>query len=626
MLTSVFHAPLLDVALQRLLNPLVASAMFIPHGHCYLWKPELLWLHILSDGWIALAYYSIPITLVIFVRKRQDLPFDWVFLLFGAFIVACGTTHLLEIWTLWHPTYWLSGFVKSITALVSVSTAVLLIPLVPKALALPSPALLEVTNRELEREIAERRKSEARYRAIVEDQTELITRFQPDGTLLFVNDAYCRYFGLQPDQIIGQQYQPVIYEADREKVAQAVATMSLDNPMVTIENRVIVGDGVRWTQWINRALFDQNQQFIEFQSVGRDVTERKQAEIALENSQRFIQKIADTAPVLLYVYDFIENQMIYSNRDTANLLNRQGNLTDTDNDAAKDYALRASLHLDDLVQVSEWRQQWYTMTEGNVLQREYRLNQGNGESRYFQCQETLFSRTDEGAPQQVLGVAVDITDRKMLQKLQASLKEKQVLLQEIHHRVKNNLQIVYSLLRLQTRHSSDPHLISSLLESQNRIKSIALVHEKLYRSDDIAKIDFSQYINSLAAYLFSAYKVDSNAIALETEIDSIILGIGQAVPCGLIINELVSNALKYAFPGNLRGTITITLHTQEQSQIVLCVKDNGVGLPESLDLTEPTSLGLQLVQDFVDQLDGNIQIDRSPGTTFTVTFSSETRS
>ncbi|RCJ33958.1 hypothetical protein A6769_23225 [Nostoc punctiforme NIES-2108] len=139
---------------------LFAYKQFIPHGHCYLWKPELVGLHIVSDSLIALAYYSIPITLLYFVRKRQDLPFNWVFLLFATFIVTCGTTHLMEIWTLWYPTYWLSGCLKAITAIVSLYTASELIPLVPKALALPSSAQLEAANLELEREISERKQAE----------------------------------------------------------------------------------------------------------------------------------------------------------------------------------------------------------------------------------------------------------------------------------------------------------------------------------------------------------------------------------------------------------------------------------------------------------------------------------
>ena len=112
----------------------------MPHGHCYLWQTNLVGLHVISDALIALAYYSIPITLLYLVRKRQDLPFEWVFLLFGAFIVSCGTTHLLDIWTLWYPTYWLSGIVKAFTALISVITATQLFPLMPQLLALPSPS------------------------------------------------------------------------------------------------------------------------------------------------------------------------------------------------------------------------------------------------------------------------------------------------------------------------------------------------------------------------------------------------------------------------------------------------------------------------------------------------------
>jgi signal transduction histidine kinase len=145
----------------ELLKSLFAAGPFIPHGHCYLWKPDLVWLHILSDLFIALAYYSIPITLVYFIQKRQDLPFNWIFWLFSMFIVACGTTHLMEIWTLWYPTYWLSGSLKAITALVSVYTASELVRLVPLALTLPSAAELEVTNQELQHQIKERQKAES---------------------------------------------------------------------------------------------------------------------------------------------------------------------------------------------------------------------------------------------------------------------------------------------------------------------------------------------------------------------------------------------------------------------------------------------------------------------------------
>jgi len=139
----------------------VLSSEFMPHGMCYLWRPGVLGLHVISDALITLAYFSIPVTLVYFVRKRRDLVFHWVFVCFAVFIVACGTTHLMEIWVIWHPTYWLSGSIKAVTALVSVPTAVLLVKLVPQALQLPSPAALQRANAELEQEIAERKRAEA---------------------------------------------------------------------------------------------------------------------------------------------------------------------------------------------------------------------------------------------------------------------------------------------------------------------------------------------------------------------------------------------------------------------------------------------------------------------------------
>src|SRR5262249_13914629 len=131
---------------------------FMPHGHCYFWQPEIVWLHVLSDSCITLAYYSIPIALVYFVRKRRDVPFNWMFVMFGAVIFGCGTTHLVEVWTVWHGTYRIAGVVKFITAGLSVGTAVALWPLIPKALALPSPSQLEKSNRDLQDEIKEHKR------------------------------------------------------------------------------------------------------------------------------------------------------------------------------------------------------------------------------------------------------------------------------------------------------------------------------------------------------------------------------------------------------------------------------------------------------------------------------------
>ncbi|MBC6430871.1 response regulator [Nostoc sp. HG1] len=246
--------------MSELWTSFFTSGSFIPHGHCYLWQTNLVWLHILSDGFIALAYYSIPATLFYFVRKRQDLPFDWIFLLFSAFIVACGTTHLIEIWTLWYPTYWVSGFVKAVTAMISVVTAIQLIPLVPQALALPSPAQLEQANQELQTQIAERlrveeelrkyqnhleemvavrtneitktneqlqqeilerqrileilRQSEERYRYLAEAIPQLVWTTNANGECDFFNQNWCEYTGLTLEQSLGSGWLAALHPDD----------------------------------------------------------------------------------------------------------------------------------------------------------------------------------------------------------------------------------------------------------------------------------------------------------------------------------------------------------------------------------------------------------------------------
>src|SRR5215467_10947000 len=141
---------------------------FMSHGYCYLWRPEIVWLHAASDSLIALSYYFIPLMLVYLVRKRRDLPFHWMFLMFGVFILGCGTTHAMEIWTLWHGTYRLAGLIKLLTAGASMATAVALVPLIPRALALPSPAQLAAANRELEQEVNNRRRAEEQLRRLNE--------------------------------------------------------------------------------------------------------------------------------------------------------------------------------------------------------------------------------------------------------------------------------------------------------------------------------------------------------------------------------------------------------------------------------------------------------------------------
>jgi len=212
----------------------------------------------------------------------------------------------------------------------------------------------------------------------------------------------------------------------------------------------------------------------------------------------------------------------------------------------------------------------------------------------------------------------DVTDRKRSEKIKQSLKEKEILLQEIHHRVKNNIQVICSLLNLQSRHIKDKKYAEMLKESQDRIKSMGLIHEKLYKSESLAQIDFSEYIKDLAQSLFRSYGASASNIALKIE-GNVCLGIDTAIPCGLLINELVSNSLKHAFPDR-KGEITIVFRS-DNGCIELIVSDNGVGIPDDIDFRTTESLGLHLVTILAeDQLGGEITLNRSTGTAFHITF------
>lgn len=230
--------------------------------------------------------------------------------------------------------------------------------------------------------------------------------------------------------------------------------------------------------------------------------------------------------------------------------------------------------------------------------------------------------TNEGA--KVLSAIVDISDRKQKETaVRAALHEKELLLGEIHHRVKNNLQIVDSLLDLQSSRIDDPSAKESLRDSQNRIRSMAMIHQALYQSHDFARVDFSGIVDSLVPTLVTSYNL-SDRVKVEITSDAVHLPINVAIPCGLIINELVTNALKHAFPNESDGIISLQLHPLADDRVELSVGDNGVGIPEDLSLEQSETLGLQLVQLLALQIHGNLTIQRQP-VKFTLTFTLPTQ-
>lgn len=257
---------------------------------------------------------------------------------------------------------------------------------------------------------------------------------------------------------------------------------------------------------------------------------------------------------------------------------------------------------------------------------EYRIVRPDGSLRWIR--DTGFAVTGAtGRIDRIVGIAQDITPQKEAEErlraseeqIRSSLSEKEVLLKEIHHRVKNNLQVISSLLNLQATQIEDPETAQVFQDSQSRVRAMALVHERLYRSEDLARIDFAGYVRDMTGHLLRSWRGEARGIRLLVDVSGVSLDVDAAIPCALIINELVSNAFKYAFPDGRTGEIRIAL-TRNDGSVTVVVRDDGVGLPEGTSLEKSGSLGLQLVQSLTDQLGGQVQCSSQGGTRFEVRF------
>ncbi len=341
-------------------------------------------------------------------------------------------------------------------------------------------------------------------------------------------------------------------------------------------------------------------------------SKRKMAEEALRNSHRQLMEAQKIGHIGSWEWDIQAREMSCSD-EFFNIMSLEPIEFDKSYQAMMDI-----IHPEDRQNVQQSIN--YALNEHEPFSNDYRLMRPDGTIRILSSKGEVITDSD-GQPLRIVGTEQDITEQKIAEeKIKSSLKEKEMLLQEIHHRVKNNLQVISSLLRLQSRFIEDQESIDIFKETQNRVRSIAILHEKLYQSDDLAKIKFDEYVKILAEDLLYFYELDDSNIKMIIDIKEVLLNIETAIPCGLIIAEMVANSLKYAFPNKKGGEIKIELHSDDKNRFNLIVSDNGVGIPVDVDPENTDTFGMQLIKYLTKQLKGTMELDRSHGTKFKLLF------
>ncbi len=436
-----------------------------------------------------------------------------------------------------------------------------------------------------------------------------------DGIFVYANPKFERMFGYNTDELIGQHIAIVNYEdrsTNTTRLYETLARTILEQGEAIHEIHNVKKDGTPFWCQATTSVFEHPNYGAVFVVVQQDITERKQAEGQLRDLSNRLMLALKSGAIGTWDWDVTTNSLAWDDR----MYKLYGITPDLFTPLRE--AWMNCLHPDDRPLIEAAIQQ--ALAGEKDYEPEFRVRHPDGTVHYLKAYAQV-ERNPAGIPQRMIGISYDITKLKhAAAQIEASLKEKEVLLKEIHHRVKNNLGVVDGLLQMQARRSQNSEVIETLQESHNRIASIALVHEKLYSSEDLAQINIAHYIADLTAHLFDSYNIHANQIKLVSHISDIWLAIDIAIPCGLIINELVSNALKYAFSNQQAGEIQVSLHEQQDQSLCLIVRDNGAGFPEDFDLQQTTTLGMPLIQGLVKQLQGTLAIHSQSGITVTIIF------
>jgi PAS domain S-box-containing protein len=466
--------------------------------------------------------------------------------------------------------------------------------------------------------------SEKKYRQLIETLQEGIWAIDKDGCTTFVNPRMAEMLGYDSSEMLGKHLFSFMDE-DGVRIAKAKLERRKQGIIEQHDFEFIRKDGQRVYMTLETApILDDKGRYAGALAGAINITERNRMEAALRSSEEKFRSIVEQSADGIALTDergiVIEwnrsaEQITGIHRKEAlgqPLWDVQYKVAIEENKTPAAYENLKTMFSDFLI---TRKADWLNRLMETVLQRP------DGTRRIVQA---IVFPVQKDRVFMAGSILRDVTENKQAEeKLKLLVKEKDVLLKEVYHRVKNNFQIIASLLNLQSHKIQDPRTVEVLKESHDRVLMMSLIHEKLYQSADLAGINFGEYIHDLAFGLFNSYGADPSRISLKIDAADVQLGIDTAIPCGLIVNELVSNSLKYAFPkdGKKEGVIGIKLRKNKTGTVLLTVADNGTGLPVGMDIRKTTSLGLHLVTLLAeDQLHGKLRIDKKNGTKFTVEF------
>jgi len=421
----------------------------------------------------------------------------------------------------------------------------------------------------------------------------------------FMSENVLALFGYAPSDFLSDaNFWANHVHPEDVKVISIASTRLLEQEYEVQEYRFLHANGhYIWVRDEQKLIRDQQNRPLEIIGYWADISDRKQAESALQVEKDKLQAVWDAVPGFV---SLISSDLKY--------IGVNQRLADVYGLAPEQFIDQQIGFLGTSPEFSQFITEFFA-SSAQAATQEITSGINNNQQTYLM----VIQKYQQGTAAVLIGI--DITQRKQAEdKIQAALWEKEVLLKEIHHRVKNNLQVISSLLKMQSRSITDPSILEIFKESQSRIHSMALIHEKLYQSEDLARINCAEYIHSLTSHLYRCYHVSPRNIQLEVKVPQISLSLDAALPCALIINELVANALKYAFPDRLSGKISIELDINVKNCYILKVSDNGIGLPKNIDWENTQSLGLRLVRTLSQQLGATVELDLSHGTQFCLTF------